>query len=132
VFSFLQVLSSCIDETFYPTAAILHDVQIKGKDFFYKNGFTTAFHLKMLSVSPQVRGMGIANDLVRRSVDLARCLGYKMCITEATGNYSRKAFVKAGFEIAAECKYSDYKFEGKTVFSGITDHQGTAFMVKFL
>jgi len=76
--------------------------------------------------------MGLANDLVQRSVDLARCLGYRMCKTEATGDYSRKAFLKAGFEMAAECKYSDFMCEGKTVFRGITDHQGTAFMVKYL
>ena len=38
-----------------------------------------------LSVSPKARGMGLANDLVQRSVDLAKCLGYKMCKSEATG-----------------------------------------------
>jgi len=127
-----EILSSCEDEEFKPVASILNEVQIKSKDYFYKNDITTAFDLKLLSVSPKARGMGLANDLVQKSVDLAKCLGYKMCKSEATGDYSRKAFLKAGFELEAECKYSEFMFEGETVFSGITDHQGTAFMVKLL
>lgn len=85
-----------------------------------------------MATSPNARGMGLAKDLVNRSVQLAQCLGYKVCKTEATGDYSRKAFLRAGFEVVAECKYSEFCVENKKVFQGISDHQGVALMVKFL
>ena len=50
-----------------------------------------------------------------------------MCKAEATGDFSRKAFLKAGFHVTA-----DWMFDNKKVFSGITDHQGIAFVVKIL
>ena len=74
----------------------------------------------------------MAKDLVNRSVQLAQCLGYRVCKTEATGDYSRKAFLRAGFEVVAECKYSEFSVGDKKVFEGISDHQGVALMVKFL
>ena len=52
--------------------------------------------------------------------------------TEATSDYSRKAFLRAGFEIVAECKYTEFILGDKKVFEGISDHQGVALMVKFL
>ena len=85
-----------------------------------------------MATSPNARGMGLAKDLVNRSVQLAQCLGYKVCKTEATGDYSRKAFLRAGFEVVAECKYSEFCVENEKVFQGISDHQGVALMVKFL
>ena len=44
----------------------------------------------MLAVHPDTRGMGLAREMIQRSVELARCLGYRMCKTEATGDYSRQ------------------------------------------
>ena len=88
--------------------------------------------MQMIATSPQARGLGLATDLVQRSVQLATCLGYKGCKTEATGAYSRKAFTKAGFEVVAEVKYKEFKVEDRMVFSGIEEHQGVAFMAKLL
>jgi len=60
----------------------LHEVQIKGRQIFYEKNIETAFDLKMLAVDPDTRGLGLAREMIQRSVDLARCLGYKMCKTE--------------------------------------------------
>ena len=87
---------------------------------------------KIVSTSPDSRGKGIATDLILRSVQLAKCLGYSYCKTEATGDYSRKAFLKAGFQIVSECKYASFCYDGEKVFEGIKDHQGTALMIKKL
>ena len=83
-------------------------------------------------MAPNARGKGLATDLIQRSVQLAKCLGYKFCKAEATGDYSRKAFYKAGFSLVSESKYSEFTVDNKKVFSGITDHQGTALMAKTL
>ena len=86
----------------------------------------------MLTVHPDIRRKGLACEIIQRSEGLARCLGYKMCKTEATGDYSRAAFLKAGFEVVAECNYEDFTVEGETVFKDITGHKGVALMIKML
>ena len=86
----------------------------------------------MIATAPEARGLGLATDLVERSVQLAACLGFKGCKTEATGSYSRKAFAKCGFEVVAEVKYSQFEVAEKKVFAGIRGHEGVAFMAKLL
>merc|ERR1712183_426472 len=91
-----EVVSSCVDPTFVPIASILHEVQLLSKEIFTRYQTDRMFDIKMIATSPQARGLGLATGLVQRSVQLAACLGYKGCKTEATGAYSRKAFTKAG------------------------------------
>ena len=86
----------------------------------------------MLTVHPDIRRKGLACEIIQRSEGLARCLGYKMCKTEATGDYSRSAFLKAGFKVVAECNYQDFTVDGEKVFKDITAHKGVALMVKML
>ena len=93
---------------------------------FYK------YFLQIMSVSPDYRGQGIATDLINRSLMLAKCLGYNVCKTEATGDYSRKAFIRAGFTLVTECKYSEFTCDEKKAFAGLQGHQGTALMVKMM
>jgi len=127
-----EVPGTCIDSSFVPIASILYDVQLQSKDIFTKFQVDRLFDIKMIATAPEARGLGLATDLVRRSVQLAACLGYRGCKTEATGNYSRKAFIKSGFEVVAEVKYKEFKVEDRMVFSGIEEHQGVAFMAKLL
>merc|ERR1712038_434257 len=127
-----EVIESLVDKKFVPIASILHEVQIKGRKIFYEKNIETAFDLKMLTVHPDTRGMGLGREMIQRSEGLARCLGYKMCKTEATGDYSRAAFLKAGFKVVAECNYQDFTVDGKKVFKDITAHKGVALMVKML
>ena len=86
----------------------------------------------MLTVHPDTRGLGLGREMIQRSEALARCLGFKACKTEATGDYSRAAFLKAGFEVVAECNYEDFTVEGETVFKDITGHKGVALMIKMI
>ena len=88
--------------------------------------------LQMLAVHPSARGQGLARDMIERSVQLAKCLGYKMCKTEATGDFSRRAFLKAGFELVAECDYNDFAQDGERVFQNINNHKGVALLIKIL
>ena len=88
--------------------------------------------LQMLAVHPSARGQGLARDMIERSVQLAKCLGFKMCKTEATGDFSRRAFLKAGFELVAECDYNDFAKDGERVFQDINNHKGVALLIKIL
>ena len=60
-------------------------------------------------------------------MELARTLGFKACKTEATGEFSRRAFLRAGFLSVGECGYSEYP-----VLQGIRNHQGVTLLVKIL
>ena len=86
----------------------------------------------MLAVHPSFRRRGVATDMILRSVQLAKCLGYKMCKTEATGDFSRRAFLTAGFELVTECNYRDFDLDGKKVFQDINNHEGVALLIKML
>ena len=50
--------------------------------------------------------------------------------TEATGQYSRKAFERLGFEAFSEILYSEYEVDGEKIFEPIKSHRGTTFMIK--
>ena len=83
-------------------------------------------------MTPESRGQGLAYDLISRSLELAECLGFKMCSVRATSDFSKKAFLKAGFVEVIEYKYSEWTFNDNKVFGGISDHQGITFMAKIL
>jgi len=48
--------------------------------------------------------------------------------TEATGNYSRKAFAKCGMKEEVVIPYDSFTLQGTKPFNGIHDHEGVAFM----
>ena len=52
------MIASCIDPRFAPIAAILHEVQVRGRDVFYNNNMETAFDLKV--------GVGSTDDDIRQ------------------------------------------------------------------
>ena len=85
-----------------------------------------------MNVSRGARCEGLASDLISRSVQLARCPGYNMCKTEATGDFSRRAFIKAGFKVVAECDYREFTVDGRKVFQDIHNHKGVALLIKIL
>jgi len=127
-----QVVASCIDPGFAPLAAILLRAQALGKDAFSKANTSELFDIKIIAVSPAARGLGLATDLVTRSLQLAKCLGYRGAKTEATGNYSRKAMAKCGMTEETLVPYKSFTHEGVKPFDGIHDHEGVAFMsIKF-
>jgi len=63
--------------------------------------------------------MGVATELIRRSILFAGCLGFQGIKTEATGNFSKFAFSTVGLLPTNSIKYEDFEFEGKKVFSGL-------------
>merc|ERR1719402_1667551 len=94
-----EAVGECVEASFGPIAAILHEAQQRGREAFEALNADVLFDLKMVATAPESRGMGLATDLLQRSVMLAKCLGYKGVKSEATGNYSRKALVKCGLEM---------------------------------
>ena len=59
-----------------------------------------------MTTSPSARGLGLCADLISRSLLLARALGYKAAKAEATGDFSRKAFLRLGFSEDSTMSFS--------------------------
>jgi hypothetical protein len=80
-----------------------------------------AVDLWMVGVPPgsQFAKRGIASNLFRLCVDLARTRGFDRCVTECTGHYSQMAARKIGFQERARLVYQDFRFEGRAVFTAI-------------
>ena len=51
--------------------------QAQSKDVFSRADSLELFDIKIIAVSPTARGLGLATDLVTRSLQLAKCLGYR-------------------------------------------------------
>jgi len=77
----------------------------------------------MIGVEANSRGQGVATDLIRRSVLLAGCLGFRGIKTEATGRFSKAAFMTVGMLPASTIKYKDFQYEGERVFQGLARTQ---------
>merc|ERR1711971_162826 len=67
------------------------------------------------------QGQGVATNLIRRSILLAGCLGFRAIKTEATGRFSKETFQRVGMQPAGSIKYDDFVFEGKKPFAGMKD-----------
>ena len=105
----------------------------------------------MLAVLPSARRLGLGTELVRRSILLARCLGFKGCKAVASGAHSRcsqrpaigprKLLGKCGLVEEVMVPYESFTLEvtgltqgalhlnqGSRPFQGIQGHHGLAVM----
>ena len=66
---------------------VLYNVNQMAGDLFIEMETDVFFDIKMVTTDKTQRRGGLATDLLRRSVELARNLGFKAVKTEATGMY---------------------------------------------
>jgi len=92
---------------------------IRAPDIYDKLGSDVLFDVKIVTTNRFNRKGGLGTDLLKRSVELARVLGFKGVKTEATGAFSRRAFEKIGFQVEAEEVYADFVgLDGSKPFKG--------------
>lgn len=125
-----QILADVEDPKYKPLAAIHHELRLKNRHIYQELGTDKFFSIRMIGVENSQRGMGVATELIRRSILLGGCLGFQGIKTEATGNFSRIAFEAVGLLPTNSIKYEEFEFEGKKVFSGMTEDTEITFMRK--
>ena len=103
-------------------------------DIYDQIGIDKMFSIGMIGV--EKTGLGIATNLIRRSVllagtcpcslsksdrhkFLAGCLGFRGIKTEAPGVFSREAFERVGFQAGSTIEYNNFDFYGEKVFEGL-------------
>jgi len=124
-------LDQTLDPKYKPFLAIHHELRLKNQHIYDEIRTGKLFSIRMVGVDPKTRGMGVATDLIRRSILLAGCLGFSGIKTEATGKFSQKAFSTIGMLKTNSVKYSEFEFQGEKVFEGMNPiHTELTFMKK--
>jgi len=112
------------DPKYKPLVAIHHQLRLQNTHVYEEVGTDKFFSIRMVGVDPKQRGKGVATDLIRRSVLLAGSLGYVGIKTEATGNFSKRAFQTIGLMPTSSIKYSDFLYNDKPVLEGVVNYKG--------
>merc|ERR1711971_617827 len=112
-----QELAEVEDKSFQPIQAIQHQLRQENGHIFEEIGTNKMFSIKMIGIGEEDRGQGVATNLIRRSILLAGCLGFRAIKTEATGRFSKETFQRVGMQPAGSIKYDDFVFEGKKPFA---------------
>ncbi|XP_032781249.1 uncharacterized protein LOC116919387 isoform X1 [Daphnia magna] len=91
---------------------------------------------QMLCVDPRFGGRGLAQKLIRLTEDLTRTMDYSLIISEATSEFSARAFLKAGFHCQKTLPYDTFAFDdGEQPFRQLAStsvHKTARLMVKYI
>merc|ERR1719174_3253617 len=117
----LATVNQLLYATYHPIQAIHHQLRHDNGHIFEEIGTNKMFSIKMIGIGEEDRGQGVATNLIRRSILLAGCLGFRAIKTEATGRFSKETFQRVGMQPAGSIKYDDFVFEGKKPFAGMKD-----------
>lgn len=117
------------DARFRPIQAVLHQLRRENDHVYEEIGIEKMFSVGMVGVL--TTGLGISTNLIRRSILLAGCLGFRGVKAEASGSFAKDAYERVGLHSAGTVKYADFEFEGKKVFAGVEDTEVTFMKKKF-
>ncbi len=104
-----------------------------GTAVYDRHNADTFFYVFIVTTDKNKRRGGLGKDLIRRSIELARALGFPAARAEATGAFSKKAFESVGFHLDTDYSYADYSHGGKNAFEGMEEvHTACSMMIKKL
>ena len=92
----------------------------QGKDLFDLYQTDRIFHCDIINIDENQRGQNLSARLITASLDQARKLGVTAASVVCSSLFSRKAFIRQGFEVINEILYSDYG-NGRLTDMGIHD-----------
>jgi hypothetical protein len=120
-----EELEGIQDPRYRPIQAIHHQLRQQNTHIYEEIITDKLFDIGMIGVEVESRGQGIATNLIRRSILLAGCLGFRGIKAEATGSFGRGALATVGMHAANTIKYADFEFEGEKVFAGMASGTNT-------
>jgi hypothetical protein len=126
-----EALRGVEDPRFRPIQAIHHTLRRQNRHIYDEIGTDKMFSIRMVGVEEADRGQGVATNLIRRSILLAGCLGFRAIKAEATGSFGRGAFATVGMQPTSAIKYADFEFQGEKVFAGVKETEITFMKKKF-
>ena len=100
-----QELAGLGEAKYRPIQAIHHQLRQENKHLFDEIITDKLFDIGMIGVEVESRGKGIATNLIRRSILLAGCLGFRAIKAEATGSFGMKTFATVGMQPASSIRF---------------------------
>jgi ribosomal protein S18 acetylase RimI-like enzyme len=85
-------------------------------------------HLFMLGVDAEFGGRGIAQTLIRLTLENGKRKGFRSAVTEATGNVSQHIFRNLGFADRFRAAYKEFVHLGQRPFESIVQHEAMILM----
>lgn len=112
---------------------VLDDL-LSDQDLFNRYQVDALVTCQMLCVDPRFGGRGLAKKLIQLTEDLTRTTGYTLIMSEATSEYSARAFLKAGFQRVKTLQYATFTLDGQQPFRPLSSsvHSGAQLMIKDL
>ena len=89
-------------------------------------------HVCFLGTKEQYRNRNIANNLIKKNLNLASQEEFSGAVLKASGKISQHLFRKYGFEDRCSIDYQTYEDKGIKVFEGIKEHRSCILMEKIL
>ena len=94
-----------VEESYRPIQAIHHTLRRQNRHIYEEIGTDKMFSIRMIGVEVESRGQGVATNLIRRSILLAGCLGFRAIKAEATGSFGMKTFATVGMQPASAIRF---------------------------
>jgi len=118
------------DPKFRPIHGIKYQLRKENDSVYDEIGIQKMFNIGMIGVEPMGLGCGIATNLMRRSILLAGCLGFRGIKTEATSRSSKEMFETVGLQASGSINYKDWTFEGAKPFAGMEGESTDIYFMK--
>jgi hypothetical protein len=117
--------SHAVDPTACPSEKLsfifsLIDKVSQGHDLFELYQTDRLFHCDIINVDEKQRGHNLSVRLITTSLDKARQMGIKGGFVVCSSLFSRKAFMRQGFEVINEILYSEHG-NGRLTDMGVHD-----------
>lgn len=86
---------------------------------------------KVLSVDGDYRGLGIACQLIRRTLDEIGVRNLPLMVIQCSSFYSAKVMIKMGFSKIASIRYEDFYLDGRQAMAPKDPHKEITAFVKW-
>ncbi|CAM4910218.1 unnamed protein product [Rotaria socialis] len=101
----IDITSPCKDIV----GVILNDQVSEGYDLFKLYNTNLLFHCDIINVDEKARGLNLSSRLITKSLEKAQELGAKGASVVCSSLFSRKAFIRHGFQVINELLYSEHE-----------------------
>lgn len=110
------------------------DSLLADQDLFHRYQVDALVTCQMLCVGPRFAGRGLARKLIHLTEDLTKMTGFSLIVSEATSEFSSRAFLKAGFRCEKILQYANFTLDGQQPFQQLSNsvHSAAQLMIKQL